>query len=188
MNLADDYYFYRARYYEPGVGRFTQVDPLLRDADFRNSLQSLSAYAYVNNIPTMLVDPTGEKSCPQDRLIKEYQDILSAYGRLVNQNLGQGHSCVWWATKVWQAVKNVDRCCFCVGRLIRELNIGLGKDRPVPHHTAIVWPGTTLYSNGTVLDPWPLGLPFTFDYYTWNVLYFYLPVERLTDTDCGKQQ
>jgi RHS repeat-associated protein len=44
--------FYRARFYEPSTGRFTQEDPLLY-------VQSASKYAYADSAPTMHLDPHG---------------------------------------------------------------------------------------------------------------------------------
>ena len=48
---GDNYYF-RARVFSPEIGRFLQVDPL------RGELP-LSQYSYVDNRPTLLVDPSG---------------------------------------------------------------------------------------------------------------------------------
>jgi RHS repeat-associated protein len=44
-----EYYFYRARYYEPGIGRFTQVDPS----------DSMLGYYYASNNPLSYYDPYG---------------------------------------------------------------------------------------------------------------------------------
>ena len=50
------------RTYSPGQGRFTQADPIgMRSAKIVNP-QSLNLYAYVQNLPTDLVDPLG--LCP----------------------------------------------------------------------------------------------------------------------------
>jgi RHS repeat-associated protein len=52
-HAALDQYYYRARYYDPGVGRFLGEDPLR----FRAGDSNL--YRYVGNSPTSAVDPTG---------------------------------------------------------------------------------------------------------------------------------
>jgi len=46
-------YYYRARYYDPELGRFLQPDPIGYTA-------GPNLYAYCRNNPTNLVDPTGE--------------------------------------------------------------------------------------------------------------------------------
>ncbi|MCG2826041.1 MAG: hypothetical protein L6265_05560 [Thermoplasmatales archaeon] len=47
-------YYYRARYYDPNTGRFTQKDPL------RSELrEGKNLYVYVGNNPVVMVDPTG---------------------------------------------------------------------------------------------------------------------------------
>lgn len=46
-------YYYRARYYAPGVGRFISEDPIGLEG-------GINRYVYVDNAPTMYVDPTGE--------------------------------------------------------------------------------------------------------------------------------
>lgn len=45
-------YYYRARYYDPKVGRFISEDPV-------RFVHSLNLYTYVENMPTVLTDPTG---------------------------------------------------------------------------------------------------------------------------------
>ena len=53
-------YYYRARYYDPVIGRFLSEDPL-------GSNPEPNLYAYVNNSPVGSVDPSGlytiDKSC-----------------------------------------------------------------------------------------------------------------------------
>jgi RHS repeat-associated protein len=47
-------YFYRARYYDPSIGRFISVDPMSFEAGDTN------LYRYVFNSPTQWTDPSGE--------------------------------------------------------------------------------------------------------------------------------
>jgi RHS repeat-associated protein len=50
--------YFGARYYDPVVGRFMGVDPLVfRDAD----IQSFNRYAYANNNPYKNIDPDGRR-------------------------------------------------------------------------------------------------------------------------------
>ena len=51
-------YYYGARFYDPGIGRFTSVDDL---ADHLNQVAK-SPYAYAWNNPISLTDPDG--NCP----------------------------------------------------------------------------------------------------------------------------
>ena len=47
-------YYYGARYYDPRVSLWLNVDPLAE--------KTMTPYAYTNNNPIMLVDPTGMES------------------------------------------------------------------------------------------------------------------------------
>ncbi len=56
-NIADlGLYYYNARYYAPGMGRFLSADPLVPDP---TSPQSFNRYSYVENRPLVLTDPSG---------------------------------------------------------------------------------------------------------------------------------
>src|SRR3989344_3337762 len=49
---SSNLYYFGARYYDPSIGRFTQVDPIFK-------LQE-SPYMYANNNPLKYIDPTGK--------------------------------------------------------------------------------------------------------------------------------
>jgi len=58
-----DMEYMKARYYGPGLGRFLSVDP--GDDTWLGDPQSWNKYAYVQNNPIRLTDPTGQFSFPQ---------------------------------------------------------------------------------------------------------------------------
>ncbi|TAL35972.1 MAG: hypothetical protein EPN93_09235 [Spirochaetes bacterium] len=49
-------YYYKARFYDPAVGRFVSADTIMPDA---KDTQAFSRYAYVKNNPMINADPTG---------------------------------------------------------------------------------------------------------------------------------
>jgi len=59
-----DLYYYRARYYDPGLGRFISEDPI----GFGSSQANLTAY--VNNNPLAFLDPSGNSA-------KEYFSVVT---------------------------------------------------------------------------------------------------------------
>jgi RHS repeat-associated protein len=59
--------YYRARYYDPAVGRFISADTIVPDY---SDPQSLNRYSYVNNRPLRLVDPTGHDGCAPPTMIE----------------------------------------------------------------------------------------------------------------------
>ncbi len=67
--------FYRARYYDPGLGRFISEDPfgfVAGDSNF---------YRYVSNNPTMLIDPSGFSERALDKVLAIQQTpVLNALG------------------------------------------------------------------------------------------------------------
>ncbi len=52
-------YYYRARMYDPGIGRFMQNDPL-------GYIDGLNMFAYVGNNPVNWIDPMGFNQCCED--------------------------------------------------------------------------------------------------------------------------
>ena len=52
--------YYRARYYNPDLGKFMQADPIVQNPLFS---QSFNRYSYVFNNPMNFIDPTGYKGC-----------------------------------------------------------------------------------------------------------------------------
>lgn len=51
-------YDYSARFYEPGIGRFSTIDPLVE------KFYSWSPYAYCYNNPIKFIDPDGKRGRP----------------------------------------------------------------------------------------------------------------------------
>lgn len=54
LQLTEDLYYYRARYYRPSHGRFVSEDPI--------SAEQGSSYRYALNDPIALIDPSGESA------------------------------------------------------------------------------------------------------------------------------
>ena len=60
-------YYYRARWYNPSIGRFMQTDPIGYQDD-------MNMYAYVGNDPMNMIDPTGEFRRRNRGFLKELLD------------------------------------------------------------------------------------------------------------------
>ena len=87
-------YYDRARYYDPGTGRFLSEDPV----------QHANRYAYVGNDPTNLVDPTGAQELVEESetiaideeidaaALEEEQTALCEEGSVLGRVLGEGLS------------------------------------------------------------------------------------------------
>ena len=57
LDSESGFYYYRARYYSPEIGRFLQVDPHPGETD--NPITFVNKYVYTLNNPVNLVDPNG---------------------------------------------------------------------------------------------------------------------------------
>ena len=57
FDIETGFYYLRARYYNPVVGRFLTIDPALGPADYPRSAH---AYSYTGANPVDRFDPTGE--------------------------------------------------------------------------------------------------------------------------------
>ncbi len=70
-------YFYNARWYDPFLGRFVQVDTIVPEP---GGPQGLNRYAYVRNSPLRFTDPSGHcipgKDCPEDRKAKTQTETV----------------------------------------------------------------------------------------------------------------
>jgi RHS repeat-associated protein len=76
-------YYYRARYYDAGVGRFISEDPLGFGAGDAN------LYRYVGNSPTNYTDPTGNFSLAQVASITASTAVIYAIPQLLLPNPAQ---------------------------------------------------------------------------------------------------
>ncbi len=75
---SKDLYYYRARYYDPSVGRFISSDPiefLAGDTNF---------YRYVGNDPVNFVDPFGHKKCDKANKDKRKKSLKKKGGKFQN--------------------------------------------------------------------------------------------------------
>jgi RHS repeat-associated protein len=91
-------YFYRARYYDPGLGRFSREDPL------KGISGGMNFYSYVRNSPVGLIDPSGlAPDCPcattsKLRLVPVSDCSRPGYRRIVYELQGPG-AANWWVTE-----------------------------------------------------------------------------------------
>ncbi|GAA0911077.1 hypothetical protein GCM10009558_016940 [Virgisporangium aurantiacum] len=65
-----------AREYDPGIGRFTSVDPVLDPAD----PQQMHGYAYANNSPISYSDSNGMRACGPDGVLCGYAGYNKSLG------------------------------------------------------------------------------------------------------------
>ena len=69
-------YFYKSRYYDPQLARFTQADSVVPSA---STSQALNRYTYVKNNPLKFTDPSGHGW---------FSDIFKSIGNFIKQYIG----------------------------------------------------------------------------------------------------
>ena len=98
MSTTSGASYYRARYYDPALGRFFREDPLKGISD------GLNFYSYVRNSPVGLIDPSGlAPDCPcaavsKLRLVPISDCSRPGFRRIVYELQGPGAS-DWWVTE-----------------------------------------------------------------------------------------
>ncbi|MCM2349648.1 MAG: hypothetical protein NDI69_06480 [Bacteriovoracaceae bacterium] len=96
-------YYYRARYYDPGLGRFLTEDP---HPGRRASPKTFnSKYIYAANNPINLIDPTGRFfKLPRITLSKQDQQTLIKVGILIAAGYTGGLAAGAFATGAWSGM------------------------------------------------------------------------------------
>jgi len=89
-------YYYRTRYYDPGLGRFISKDPV--DGNQINP-QELNRYTYVNNNPQTYVDPFGLMAWDSNDNLFSYTDLLDFAKDSLIDIFSQGR---FTPNQVWQ--------------------------------------------------------------------------------------
>ena len=102
-------YFYKSRYYDPQLARFTQADTIVPSA---NTSQALNRYTYVENNPLKFTDPSGHGSFWK-KIRKWIGVIVSVALIIINpafflaSNALFGLSGLFWAGVIGSAVSTV---------------------------------------------------------------------------------
>ncbi|MCL8267611.1 polymorphic toxin type 10 domain-containing protein [Leptospira weilii] len=85
LDRESGFYFYNARYYDPGIARFTSADTLIPD---EHNSQSWNRFSYVNGNPIQYKDPTGHLPQDYDAGFKDAsKDIAKGYGEGIKSAL-----------------------------------------------------------------------------------------------------
>jgi RHS repeat-associated protein len=108
--------YLRARWYEPGVGRFISKDPL---SGFVSNLQSFNLYTYVLGNPIKYIDPSGRiVEAEADYALARIKQLQREYGVTIVVDFGwrtvphpapgERVSCVEWEEGAWRNVEELE--------------------------------------------------------------------------------
>jgi RHS repeat-associated protein len=85
LDPASRLYYLRARWMDPAVGRFTQMDDF---AGLDNDPPSLHKYLYASNDPVSRIDPSGHASLADTTAGANVQGILNTFGKIIGAGSG----------------------------------------------------------------------------------------------------
>jgi len=145
-------YYYRARYYDPSVGRFLQQDP--DPGKLQNPNTFLSKYIYAGNNPVMFNDPSG-------RFLNDLIDAVSSIGNAIGSAvsaIGSAVSAIGNAigsaiSAIGNTVADVINSVINVGhQLIGD--IGAAFDRFIKSEFVKVIVTIALYAAAIAINPW----------------------------------
>ncbi len=109
------YYYLRARYYDPGTGRFLTKDPF---PSTPIEPMSYNQYIYVSGDPTNLVDPLG-LFWPLDEVDEAKKRVVKPVKRFVTQTVPSGARAAWGTVsnggrEAWGAVESAAETAYDV--------------------------------------------------------------------------
>lgn len=135
-------YYYRARYLDPEIGRFLQVDP--HPGDLGDPVSVTQKYSYARNAPTILTDPSGMSWLSEVTGIDVnfgniFQDIGNAIHNFV-ANLGAAFDTLVKSEGFKKGV--VIAAAFAIGFFLAPALIGLGLPSWASSSIAILASGT----------------------------------------------
>lgn len=81
-------YYYRARYYDPKLGRFLSTDPVGYE-------DSTNLYQYCGNNPVNLVDPMGKKCISKQEILRRILNKLGLEPKLISYIISKYDTSKW---------------------------------------------------------------------------------------------